>query len=344
MASTQPLVSILIPLYNSELWIADTLRSALAQSWENKEIIVVDDGSKDQSLAVAQQFASEIVTVVTQKNQGAAAARNKAYSISRGDFIQWLDADDFLSPTKIERQMAAYSQNSDKSLLLSSGWAYFIFRPRKTVFTPSSLWRDLSPAEWLICKIGQNLHMQTATWLVSRELTEKAGPWDTRLLGDDDGEYFCRVLLASKGVKFVAGPGVYYRSAGTSSLSYIGRSNKKIEAQFLSMKMTIDYLHSVEISPRVREACVRYLNNWSIHFYPERIDLFEKMKSLAEGLGGKLEIPSLSWKYSWIRALFGWKAAKRIQVLAPSLRWNLTRKFDKFMADREGPIAVDKLP
>jgi len=52
-------------------------------------------------------------------------------------------------------------------------------------------------------QLGQNLYMQTATWLVSRELTEAAGPWDTRLLGDDDGEYFCRVLLASNGVRFV---------------------------------------------------------------------------------------------------------------------------------------------
>lgn len=339
-----PLVSILIPAYNCQDWIADTLRSASAQTWPNKEIIVVDDGSKDQTLAVAQRFASKDITVVTQKNQGAAAARNKAFSLSRGEYIQWLDADDFLSPTKIARQMAALSENPDKLLLLSSGWAFFLSRPRVATFKPTSLWNDLTQAEWLIHKLGENLHMQTATWLVSRELTEKAGPWDTRLLGDDDGEYFCRVLLASKGVKFVPGPGVYYRAAGTSSLSYIGASRRKAEAQFLSMKMTIDYLHSVERSRRVDEACVQYLNNWAIHFYPEHTDVFEQMSDLAKSLGGKLEVPTLSWKYKWIRSLFGWKAAKHFQIVAPALRWNLTRRFDRFMAQREGPIAVEKLP
>jgi len=67
----KPLVSILIPAYNAEAWISDTLRSAIAQTWERNEIIVVDDGSKDQTLAVARQFESEQVRVVTQKNQGA---------------------------------------------------------------------------------------------------------------------------------------------------------------------------------------------------------------------------------------------------------------------------------
>ncbi len=80
-----PLVSILIPAYNSERWIADTIRSALGQTWQNKEIIIVDDGSVDQTLSIARQFASKTVAVVTQKNQGAAAARNKAFSLSRGD-------------------------------------------------------------------------------------------------------------------------------------------------------------------------------------------------------------------------------------------------------------------
>src|SRR6202007_3446728 len=85
----RPLVSILIPAYNAEEWIADTLRSAIAQTWEPKEIIVVDDGSTDRTPAIARQFESAQLRVVTQKNQGAAASRNAAYSLSKGDFIQY---------------------------------------------------------------------------------------------------------------------------------------------------------------------------------------------------------------------------------------------------------------
>src|ERR1051326_7957528 len=98
-----PLVSLLIPAYDAERWIADTIRSALAQSWPSKEIIVVDDGSTDRTLQIAQGFASREVLVVTQPNQGASAARNRALSLCQGDYIQWLDADDLLSRSKIAK-------------------------------------------------------------------------------------------------------------------------------------------------------------------------------------------------------------------------------------------------
>src|SRR5258707_13697146 len=97
----KPLVSILIPAYNAEEWIADTLRSAIAQTWARKEIIVVDDGSTDQTLTVARRFESDGVRVVSQKNQGAAAARNTALSFSQGDYIQRLHAADRLATDKI---------------------------------------------------------------------------------------------------------------------------------------------------------------------------------------------------------------------------------------------------
>src|ERR1700719_2926400 len=103
----EPLVSILVPAYNAQQWIADTLASALAQTWPKKEIIVVDDGSTDRTLQVAKQFASKTVRIITQANQGASVARNTAYSLCQGDYIQWLDADDLLDPDKIQRQMQA---------------------------------------------------------------------------------------------------------------------------------------------------------------------------------------------------------------------------------------------
>jgi len=87
-----PLVSILIPAYNAERWIGETIRSALAQTWPRKELIIVNDGSRDRTLEVARQFASGNVLVVTQQNQGASAARNKAFELCQGDYIQWLDA------------------------------------------------------------------------------------------------------------------------------------------------------------------------------------------------------------------------------------------------------------
>src|SRR5438067_11195854 len=162
----QPLVSILIPAYNAERWIGDTIRSALAQTWANKEIIVVDDGSRDRTLSVAREFEAANVRIISQKNQGASAARNKAFELSQGAFIQWLDADDLLSADKIERQVVAAQGLGSERILLSGPWGEFMYRVSKAHFWPTSLWQDLSPTEWIWRKMGENIHMQTGTWLV----------------------------------------------------------------------------------------------------------------------------------------------------------------------------------
>ena len=143
----RPLVSILIPAFNADEWLADTLRSAVAQTWQRKEIIVVDDGSTDRTLTIARQFESEGIRIVTQKNQGAAAARNRAFSLSQGDYIQWLDADDLLASDKIARQIQVVQQYRSKRMLLSSAWAPFTYRHYRAKFTPTPLWCDLSPVE-----------------------------------------------------------------------------------------------------------------------------------------------------------------------------------------------------
>src|SRR5690349_12910162 len=99
------LVSILIPAFNAERWLGETIESALNQTWPSKEIIIVDDGSADDTLRVARSFASSTVKVISQENSGACAARNRALAEAQGDFVQWLDADDLLAPDKIARQL-----------------------------------------------------------------------------------------------------------------------------------------------------------------------------------------------------------------------------------------------
>jgi glycosyltransferase involved in cell wall biosynthesis len=325
----KPLVSILIPAYNVEEWISDTLRCAIAQTWEPKEIIVVDDGSTDRTLTIARQFESHKLRVVTQKNQGAAATRNKAYALCQGDYIQYLDADDLIGPDKITKQIDALGATPNQRTLLSGSWGRFMYRYYRTNFVPTALWCDLSPVEWLIRKMQLNLYMQTASWLVSRKLAEAAGPWDTRLLGDDDNEYFCRVLLASNGVRFVPQAKVYYRNSGYKSLSYIGFSDRKLDAHWRSMALQIDHIRSLEDSQRVRDACVTYLQNALFLFHPNRPDLIMQAEEMAASLGRELRPPALSWKYSWIAAFLGREQAKRAQVVLPRLKWSLMRRLDK---------------
>jgi hypothetical protein len=74
---------------------------------------------------------------------------------------------------------------------------------------------------------------------------------------------------------------------------------------------------------------VTYLQNWLVNFYPERPDLVSEAEQLAADLGGKLVVPRLSWKYSWIQKCFSRNLAKRAQVLVPRIKWSLVRRLDK---------------
>src|SRR6516164_5613032 len=100
----QPFVSILIPCFNAERWIAEAIESALAQSWPDKEVIVVDDGSTDRSLDIIRGFGSYI-RWETGSNCGSNPTRNRLLTIAEGDWLQYLDADDYLLPEKVARQI-----------------------------------------------------------------------------------------------------------------------------------------------------------------------------------------------------------------------------------------------
>jgi glycosyltransferase involved in cell wall biosynthesis len=304
----------------------------------------VDDGSKDRTAEMAQRFASKEVAVVSKENQGAAATRNHAMRLSQGDYVQWLDADDLLAPDKIERHLSALQESDSRRVLLSSPWAYFNYRTRGARFVSTSLWHDLSPVEWLFRKMSQNLHMQTATWLTSRELAEAAGPWDTRLLSDDDGEYFCRVLLASEGTRFAPEAKMFYRITQSSRLSHIGASDRKKDAMLVSMKLHIQYLLSLEDSERVRRACLTYMQNWYHNFFPERPDIVAELQDIATQLQGHLEEPSLRWKYAWMKPMFGWKAAKWAQMALPQLKASCVRYCDKAMYRLESRSESMEIP
>jgi hypothetical protein len=161
------------------------------------------------------------------------------------------------------------------------------------------------------------------------------------MISDDDGEYYCRVLLASEGTRFVPESKVFYRITSSNRWSFIGTSDKKKDAMLLSMKLHIQYLRSLEESDRVRKACVTYMQNWLGHFYPERPDIVLELQTLAAELQGHLEMPQLRWKYAWMEPIFGFDAAKRAQMMLPQLKASVLRSWDKAMYRLETRGAVE---
>ncbi len=319
------LVSILIPAYRSEACIRETMLSAINQTWPNKEVIVVDDGSPDRTLEVARELESSSVKVVTQENTGACGARNHALRLAQGDYIQWLDADDLLHPEKIECQLRGAECGTTSLTLLTAAWGKFFFRTSKARFEADSLWRDLEPADWIRTRLEDNVWMNPAVWLVSRRLTELAGPWDERVTrsGDDDGEYVCRVVAKSDGVRFVPDAKAYYRIGTPGSLNWNMETRDDIlEELLLSISLTVGHLLDLANTPRNRAAAVKHLQTFSEYFAGADPSYLQRLSSMAAELGGNLNDPSLGWKYWPLERLRGriaarnamrsWRAAKLV--------------------------------
>jgi glycosyltransferase involved in cell wall biosynthesis len=307
-----PLVSILIPCYNAEKWVASALESAIAQTWSNTEIIVINDGSTDSSLQVARTFESQTVKIITQLNQGASAARNRAFLECQGDFIQYLDADDLLSPDKIERQIKLLCLEENIGHVAAGEWARFRNSQTEANFLPETVWKDMAPIDWLICSWEGGGMMHPAAWLVPRVVADKAGLWNESLSLDDDGEYFCRVLLASEGVKFCKRAKSYYRSGITASLSGI-RTRHALESSLSAIELWTSHLLAQENSFRTQHACATSFQRFIYAIYPTFPDLVRQAEANVQALGGSNLKPDGGRLFQILTNTLGWRSAKHLQ-------------------------------
>jgi glycosyltransferase involved in cell wall biosynthesis len=193
MVDNQPLVSVIIPCYNAERWIAEAIESCLQQTYKPTEIIIIDDGSTDGSLTVIKEYAErypELIKWETQKNQGAPAARNRAMDIASGDLIFYLDADDCLYASSIECLTQALRDDID-----------IVYGNTCYINSDGALTRikDQSPAsvDWVITMFEKNPLLGS---VLLRKKAAKLVRWDTSLPCAQEYAYF--VELAIQGCKF----------------------------------------------------------------------------------------------------------------------------------------------
>ena len=308
-----PLVSIIVPCYNAERWIAETLESLLAQTWTQKEIIVVNDGSRDDSLAVARRFEARGVRVIDQPNRGASAARNAGLRAARGEFIQFLDADDLISPGKIAAQVALLAQRPARTLA-SCAWGRFHDQPAMAKFADHAVCRDFSAVEFLILTGETGAMMHPSAWLVPRTVAEAAGPWDESLSLNDDGEYFARIALASTGIAHCSDPAArsYYRSGLPGSLSR-QRGEPARVSLFRSLESITQRLRTAEDSPRTRRACAGHWRRFVHEFYPRPPELIARAEAEVVRLGETVGAPPMGPKSAAAARLIGWRNLWRLK-------------------------------
>lgn len=199
-----PLVSIIIPAYNSSAFVADAIRSAINQDYESREIIVVDDGSTDSTPAILKYFADqEQIRVVTQINAGAGAARNHGLKHANGTYIAFLDSDDFWVPGKLRFQIE-YLEEKPKVGAVSSKWLLwhadaggrFLLPELSPVNKPFSTVPEDSG--WIYTKLLLDCRLLTSTLVLRRSVVEQVGGFDEDLARGQDYDYWLRLSRLSE--------------------------------------------------------------------------------------------------------------------------------------------------
>ena len=117
MHDTRPKISTIIPVYNREKYIAEAIDSVLAQTYKPIEVIVVDDGSTDNSAGIVKQYVNSSIRYTFQPNQGIGAARNTGIELAKGSYYAFLDSDDLWTPDKISLQMKAFDNDPDLDMV-----------------------------------------------------------------------------------------------------------------------------------------------------------------------------------------------------------------------------------
>ena len=304
------LVSIIIPAYNAEQWLDECLRSVLAQTWPTCEILVIDDGSTDRTASVAEQYAGPRLKLIRQPNRGAAAARNTGLKSARGDYIQFLDADDLLATDKIEHQINLLRQHDNRTLA-SGAWARFDREPSLAHFSPFSNWRDLSGVEFLQLHYEDGCMMHPAAWLAPRSLLDLSGPWNESLSLNDDGEYFARVMLAARHIVFCPAARSLYRSNLQNSLSR-RKDATALASLYQSVDLTLANLLATDNTSRTRAAAA-YAWKWTaFELYPGAPALSRAAMMKSKELDGSPRPFPGSGRFQLIARLLGWRLARRI--------------------------------
>jgi len=193
----QPLVSIIIPTYNTARYLEEAVNSALGQTYKNKEIIVVDDGSTDNTREILDVYIRKgVIKYIYQKNKGLAGARNTGIMSARGEYVALLDADDLFKLDKVEKQLRYLNNCPDCDFCYCDVLLFQDNRPNK-FFRYDYKYYSGSIFKYLL---RQNFINPSTLFFHRKNIIDKFGLFNESLRRVEDLEYYLRVSLA--GAKF----------------------------------------------------------------------------------------------------------------------------------------------
>jgi glycosyltransferase involved in cell wall biosynthesis len=247
-----PRVSVIIPTYNGDRYLVETIQSIIHQTYSNYEIIVVDDGSQDNTQRCVQQFGDR-VHYEYQTNQGVAAARNRGYQLAQGELIAFLDQDDVFLPDKLALQVAAFdtplAQSNTLPGIVHSGW--------RLVDAEGNPWSDIQPwheapqldrQSWLV-----RMPVLLSAMIFRRSWLERVGAFDPTYRQASDVDLLQRLALINCPTVWVRQVTVLYRQHDRNdSLNTLVQAEEawKVRERFFAQSHLPDEVRQVEQESR----------------------------------------------------------------------------------------------
>lgn len=318
------LVSVVIPAFNAQDWISETIQSVLAQTYKNIEVIVVDDGSTDRTFAIAEMglqsspFSSRILT---QNNLGVSAARNRGWREAAGEWIQFLDADDVLAPGKIETQIG--SPAAKAADVIYSDWGRLTCRSGKwcrSEEVKKPFIGSNAVADMLLDRNFQQLGSQ----LFNVAALARVNGFDENCVLVEDVELCLRLAMRDAAFTRVEtdGPVFWYRDRPRS----LSKSNQTdfIEACVRNAKYAETYLRA---QPQTNKALVEAITDvyfLAARFYAEHDPArFDAVLSDIKSLNPKF-LPTSPRKLRLLSQIIGYPPAERLAVTYRKIKRLLT--------------------
>ncbi|WP_111307951.1 glycosyltransferase family 2 protein [Confluentibacter sediminis] len=304
-----PLVSVCIPMYNASLYVEETMQRIKDQTYNNIEVIIVDDGSSDRSVEIVSSFLSNNIKLYHNPSKGANAARNYAFEKSSGDYIKFMDADDYCSIKLIEKQVDMLQKQGTETS--------FVFSPLKMLFPNGDIVsprrgidKDYDPAIGLLIDIWNGLGFNCPLChLMPRKLVTLSGGWDETILKNQDGEYFARLYNKADKALSLTEEYVVWRQTGTGVSSVL--SSKAIESVLTTYDIIIGIILQYNNDIQHKEICEKYVGNFVYENYIYDSNLYNKVHVILKKYDLSFRLPNRK-VLSLLRKLLGWKQSVKL--------------------------------
>lgn len=224
-----PLISIIIPAYNRETLIGETLQSIINQKYTNWECIIVDDGSTDNTIHVIKEYSDKDDRISfhlrSASPKGANTCRNIGFENSKGDFIQFFDSDDLMDPFLLDKKVRIYQSNPDVELIICK---HKLFPAEHHL---SKIPVNIQSTNYINDFVAEKVKLNTPNTLIKKEVIYRSGMFNTSLLRAQEVEFYTRVLLVAKQIKILNEDLIFVRTHENSITSaYLNQSIKYVRS------------------------------------------------------------------------------------------------------------------